>query len=179
MVPMATRSKVIEIDVAALDQAIVADDMDMRGFGGVHHAAGFGGVVGKQDQGFDAGLDHVLHLLELEIVIALGVGGDDLGAELFGAALEGVQVGLPALAVHGFDGEADFQGVGCLGGRGLRADGEGENGGKGREYGYGLGHVKFLPVLRAECVVLNWPQFGVGATSMEGLDANASTLETA
>ena len=121
----------VQIDAAVLDQPVVADHADMRGFGGVHHAAGFRRVVRQQHQSLDARLDHVLHLLELQIVVALGVGGDNFGAKLLRARLESVEVGLPPLAVHRLDGEADLEGR--LRVRGVCGDGQSEDGSEQRQ----------------------------------------------
>ena len=104
----------VEIDAAVDDQAIVTDDLDIGGFGSIDDAAGFDAVVRKKNENFDAGLEHVLDLLELTIVIATGVGGNYLHAELLGADFEGIEVGLPALALHGFDGETNLRFGGVL-----------------------------------------------------------------
>ncbi len=60
------------------------------------------------------------------IVVATGVGGNYLHAELLGADFEGIEVGLPTFAVHGFDGETDLRFGGVLGVGELRVKGDGE-----------------------------------------------------
>jgi len=65
--------------------------------------------VRHDHESLDVLVEHFFGLLELEIVVAVGVGKFDARAELFSALFERVVVGLPAFDFERVKKETDFR----------------------------------------------------------------------
>jgi hypothetical protein len=84
--------------------------------------------------------------LELTIIVSVGVSGDHLRAQLLGPYLKGIQIGLPTLSLHSFEGKTYQHFVSVLRVNKLCAKGYSENGGQNRQPASGLRQGIFLPI---------------------------------
>src|SRR5882757_3337592 len=89
-------------------QAIIADHWNMFLVRGFHDTPSFARIVRQKYENIDAALEQFLDLAKLQIVVAIGGAGEDGTSELVGALLKFLEIGLPTFAIHGLDGEPDF-----------------------------------------------------------------------
>ncbi len=89
-------------------EPVIADNRNVFGVCRLYDANCLRGIVRQQDESINTGVQKVLDLLELEVVVAIGGTGDGLCTKLLSTKLKFVQIGLPALALGGFDRKSNL-----------------------------------------------------------------------